>query len=129
MAACHGRVAARGGGEAGGGEGGAIRGYARGIRRIRGWFEAELRNLGVRSFPSAGNFLLANFGPQGPRLFHRLESEGILLRERTKDPGPGFGRLTLRTQTEMELFLKKMKRLGFCADTPPLPIAAPCPAY
>src|SRR5258708_5539889 len=37
---------------------GAIRRYARGIRRIRGWFEAELRNLGVRSFPSSGNFLL-----------------------------------------------------------------------
>src|SRR5258707_7593999 len=96
---------------------GAIRRYARGIRRIRGWFESELRNLGVRSFPSAGNFLLANFGPQGPRLFHRLEREGILLRERTKDLGPGFVRITIGTQAEMELLLKKMKRLGFSADT------------
>jgi histidinol-phosphate aminotransferase len=95
---------------------GAIRRYAREIRRIRPWFEKELHDLGVRSFPSAGNFLLANFGPQGPRLFQRLESEGILLRERTKDLGPGFVRITIGTQAEMELLLKKMKRLGFIAD-------------
>jgi histidinol-phosphate aminotransferase len=98
-------------------DGGAIRHYARGIRRIRAWFEGELRDLGVKSFPSAGNFLLANFGPQGPRLFQRLEREGILLRERTKDLGPGFVRITIGTQAEMELLLKKMKRLGFSADT------------
>ncbi len=97
-------------------DGGAIRRYAREIRRIRVWFEGELRNLGIKSFPSAGNFLLANFGPQGPRLFQRLEREGILLRERTKDFGPGFVRITIGTQAEMELLLKKMKRLGFIAD-------------
>jgi histidinol-phosphate aminotransferase len=97
-------------------DGGAIRRYAREIRRIRAWFEGELRNLGIKSFPSAGNFLLANFGPQGPRLFQRLEREGILLRERTKDFGPGFVRITIGTQAEMELLLKKMKRLGFIAD-------------
>jgi len=98
-------------------DGRTIRAYVREIRRLRAWFEKKLHGLGVKTFPSAGNFLLANFGPGGPRLFQRLEREGLLLRERTKDLGPGFVRITIGTQAEMELLLKKMKRLGFTADT------------
>jgi histidinol-phosphate aminotransferase len=98
-------------------DGAAIRGYVRQIRRLRAWFEKELRGFGVKTFPSAGNFLLANFGPGGPRLFQRLDREGILLRERTKEIGPGFVRITIGTQAEMKLLLKKIERLGFSADT------------
>jgi len=94
-------------------DGRAIRGYVREIRRLRAWFEKELHGLGVKTFPSAGNFLLANFGSGGPRLFQRLERVGILLRERTKEIGPGFVRITIGTQAEMKLLLKKIKRLGF----------------
>lgn len=99
------------------GNDGAIRGYVREIRRTRAWFEKELQHLGVKTFPSAGNFLLANFGPDGPRLFQRLEGEGILLRERTKELGPGFVRITIGTLAEMKLLLKRVKRLGSNADT------------
>ena len=91
----------------------AIRNYVREIRRVRTWFENELRSSGVKTFPSAGNFLLANFGAGGPRLFQRLEREGILLRERTNDLGAGFVRITIGMQAEMELLLKKIRRLGF----------------
>jgi len=98
-------------------DGAAIRGYVRQIRRLRAWFGKELHGFGVKTFPSAGNFLLANFGPGGPRLFQRLDREGILLRERTKEIGPGFVRITIGTQAEMKLLLKKIKRLGFSADT------------
>jgi len=94
-------------------DGAAIRAYVREIRRLRTWFEKELHALGVKTFPSAGNFLLANFGPGGPRLFQRLEREGILLRERTKEIGPGFVRITIGTQAEMKLLLKRIKWLEF----------------
>ena len=94
----------------------AIRRCAREIQLVREWFEGELRNLGVKTFPSAGNFLLANFGPHGPKLFQRLEREGILLRERSKDLSPGFVRITIGTQLEMALLLKRMKALGFSAS-------------
>jgi histidinol-phosphate aminotransferase len=95
----------------------AIRRYVRGILRTREWFAEELRKLGVKPFASAGNFLLANFGPGGPRLFQRLEHQGILVRERTHDLGPGFVRITIGTTAEMKLALKEIKRLGFSADT------------
>ena len=93
-----------------------VRRHVREILRLRQWFARELQALDVKTFPSAGNFLLANFGPDGPRLFQRLEREGILLRERGKDLGPGFVRITIGTQREMSLLLKRMKELGFSAS-------------
>jgi len=98
-------------------DGAAIRRRVREIHRERAWFEGELHDIGVKTFPSGGNFLLANFGAGGPRLFQQLEREGILLRDRSKDLGAGFVRITIGTQAEMKLLLKKIKRLGFSANT------------
>src|SRR6202047_665116 len=49
-----------------------IRHYGKQTREIREWFAGELARLGVRTYPSAGNFLLAAFGSQGPPLFKKL---------------------------------------------------------
>lgn len=87
-----------------------MRRYVRDVVRMRGWFEKELNKLGVQTYASAGNFLLANFGPSGPQLFQELERQGILLRERSKDMGPGFVRITIGTQSEMERLMKQIKR-------------------
>ena len=87
-----------------------MRRYVRDIVRMRTWLVKELDKIGVRVFPSAGNFLLANFGPAGPALFKKLEQDGILLRERSKDMGAGFVRITIGTRDEMELLLRRIKR-------------------
>jgi histidinol-phosphate aminotransferase len=87
-----------------------MRGYVKEVKRLRVWFAAELRKLGVTTYSSAGNFLLANFGPDGPALFQRLEKQGILLRDRSKDIGPGFVRITIGTQSEMKLVLKAIRK-------------------
>jgi histidinol-phosphate aminotransferase len=84
--------------------------YVNGVKRLRVWFAAELEKLSVKTYPSAGNFLLANFGPSGPALFQKLEKEGILLRERNKDIGPGFVRITIGTQSEMRRLLKSIRK-------------------
>jgi histidinol-phosphate aminotransferase len=88
----------------------AIRRYVRNIKAVRAWFAKELSKLGVKTYPSAGNFILADFGPGGPELFQRLERRGILLRERTKEIGPGFVRVTIGTRSEMKRLLKEIKR-------------------
>ncbi len=87
-----------------------MRGYVRDVVRLRAWLEDQLKRLGVRTYLSAGNFLLANFGPDGPELFRKLESQGILLRERSKDMGEGFVRITIGRQSEMERLMKQIKR-------------------
>jgi len=84
--------------------------YVNAVKRLRAWFAAELKKLDVKTYPSAGNFLLANFGLGGPALFQKLEKQGILLRERSKDIGPGFVRITIGTPSEMRLLLKTIRK-------------------
>jgi histidinol-phosphate aminotransferase len=88
-----------------------MRGFVRDILKTRHWFANELNKLRVFTYPSAGNFLLANFGPDGPALFEKLEKKGILLRERTKAIGPGYVRIGIGTRGEMETLLREIHRL------------------
>jgi histidinol-phosphate aminotransferase len=88
----------------------AMRDYVREVKSLRTSFAKELAKLGAKTFPSAGNFILANFGPSGPALFKKLEKQGILLRERSNDIGPGFVRITIGTQSEMQRLLKAISK-------------------
>jgi histidinol-phosphate aminotransferase len=88
----------------------AIRRYVRAVTQVRAWFATQLARRGIRSFPSAGNFLLADFGERGPSLFRSLEAMGILVRARN-DIGPGFARITIGTKQEMERLLQRIDKL------------------
>jgi histidinol-phosphate aminotransferase len=87
-----------------------IQRYVRENQATRRWFELQLQQLGVKTYPSAANFLLANFGAPGPALFQSLERQGILVRERSRDLGPGFVRISIGTRTEMERLTKAIRR-------------------
>jgi histidinol-phosphate aminotransferase len=87
----------------------AIRDYVKQTRETREWLAGELARRGVRTFPSAGNFLLADFGSQGPGLFRKLATQGILVRERSKDIGPGFVRISIGTGSEMKRLVKAIQ--------------------
>src|SRR4029077_13120489 len=87
-----------------------IQQYIRETKRLREWFGGELKKRGVRVFPSAGNFLLADFGGTGTTFFQKLTRNGILIRERSKDLGPGFARITIGTQQELRAFLRILDR-------------------
>jgi histidinol-phosphate aminotransferase len=84
--------------------------YVQTVKKLRAWFAAELVKLNVKTYTSAGNFLLANFGPNGAALFQKLEKQGILLRDRSKDIGPGFVRITIGTPSEMRRLLKAIRK-------------------
>jgi histidinol-phosphate aminotransferase len=84
--------------------------YVREVKRLRIWLAAELKVLGIKTYPSAGNFLLANFGVSGPALFRNLEKQGILLRDRSKDIGLGFARITIGTSSEMERLMTSIRK-------------------
>jgi histidinol-phosphate aminotransferase len=88
----------------------SIRRYVSQTLRLRESFAAQLSSIGVRTFPSAGNFLLADFGASGPELFVRLAREGILVRERAKDIAPGFVRISIGTEHEMRRLLRAIIR-------------------
>jgi histidinol-phosphate aminotransferase len=90
-----------------------IRAYVSATKRRREWFAGELRKSGVRVFPSSANFVLADFGASGPAFFRRLARNNILVRERSRDLGAGFARITIGTRGEMEDFLHL-----FCTGRP-----------
>ena len=96
--------------EAAAGDRSAMRAYVNEVKRLRKRLAAGLHELNVKTFPSAGNFLLANFGPKGPALFGRLEKQGILLRDRSKDMGAGFVRITIGTNSEMQQLLRLIRK-------------------
>jgi histidinol-phosphate aminotransferase len=87
-----------------------MRAYMVEVKRLRVWVAKELFRLGVKTYPSAGNFLLANFGPTGPAFFRKLEGKGILVRDRSKDMGGGFVRITMGTAAEMRRLLKVIRK-------------------
>jgi len=87
-----------------------MRGYVAEVKRLRVRVAKELRELGVKTYPSAGNFLLADFGATGPALFRKLEKQGILLRDRSNDMGSGFARITMGTSAEMRQLLKVVRK-------------------
>lgn len=90
----------------------AIERYIRETKRLREWFAGELKRRNVRVFPSAGNFILADFGGAGPDFFRRLMRNGILIRQRSKELGPGFARITIGTEKELRAFLRILDRGG-----------------
>ena len=57
---------------------------------------AALKELGVRTWPSAANFVLMDIGPRHRELCAAMRSRGVLLRDRSSDPGcEGYVRITL----------------------------------
>ncbi len=80
--------------------------YVRDVKRLRAWFARELAKRGVRVFPSAANFLLADFGKAGPAFFRKLARQNILVRERSQDLGTSFARITIGTQAELKKLLQ-----------------------
>ncbi len=88
-----------------------MRGYVREVLLACREFETALQRLGVKTYPSAANFLLADFGSAGPRLLRRLQRDGILLRDRSKEFGrPGVVRISIGTRKEMRRVVKAIER-------------------
>jgi histidinol-phosphate aminotransferase len=57
---------------------------------------ATLRELNVRTWPSAANFVLMDIGPRHKELCARMRERGVLLRDRSADPGcDGYVRITV----------------------------------
>jgi len=91
----------------------AVRRYAAEVRRARSEFEKVLTRLAYRWFPSAGNFLLVDFGARGPEMLRRLAPEGILLSDRSREfRRPGMVRVSITTRAEMRRLAAALERLA-----------------
>lgn len=75
--------------------------YIRQIDTGRQRMMAGLRELRVPFWPSAANFILMDIGPRHADLVRAMRSHGVLLRDRSTDPGcEGCVRITIGVHTD-----------------------------
>jgi histidinol-phosphate aminotransferase len=69
--------------------------YLAQVRESRELLYAALTRLGVPYWPSAANFVLARFGADLERVLAGLAARGVIVRDRSRDPGcAGCARIT-----------------------------------
>jgi len=76
--------------------------YVREVQAARQEFEAALDAAGVRRWPSRANFILTDIGPQHAEFVRLMHAAGVLVRDRSGDPGcDGRVRITIGTREQM----------------------------
>jgi histidinol-phosphate aminotransferase len=80
--------------------------YVAEVRAARFGLEAALRALGIPTYPSAANFLVARFGDRAPAIRAALRRRGILVRDRGDHPlMRGTLRIGVGTREQVGAFL------------------------
>jgi histidinol-phosphate aminotransferase len=76
--------------------------YVGEVKAARAEFEAALDAAGVRRWPSSANFVLTEIGPQHKEFARLMSAAGVLVRDRSSDPGcEGRVRITIGTREQM----------------------------
>ena len=81
----------------------------------RGWLLEQLAQVAIveRIFPSDANFLLVRFTVDATAVYDRLRSRGIVVRNRTTQPGcAGCLRLTVGTTSENRQLVHALTEIG-----------------
>jgi histidinol-phosphate aminotransferase len=92
--------------------------YAEQIRIGRERMMAGLSELGVGYFPSEANFVLMKIGPLHKELVAAMRAHGVLLRDRSSDPGcDGYVRITIAIADQvtrgLEALAESLKEIGW----------------
>ncbi len=84
--------------------------YAEQVRAGRERMMEGLRVMGVPFFPSEANFVLMNIGPKHREFVAAMRRHGVLLRDRSTDPGcDGFVRITIGVEEHVTRGLAALK--------------------
>jgi histidinol-phosphate aminotransferase len=87
-----------------------IKRTVREVKAGRRQLERGLARLGIRFFPSSGNFLLVHFGDRARGIVAKLDRKGILLRDRSSDfSGEGYVRVTAGTPAQIARLLRALE--------------------
>ena len=84
--------------------------YSEQVRVGRERMMNGLSELGVPFFPSHANFVLMNIGPKHKEFVSAMRAHGVLLRDRSTDPGcDGFVRITIGVEEHVTRGLEALK--------------------
>ena len=81
------------------------------------------RELGIRFLPSEANFVLMRIGPKHKELVAAMRSHGVLLRDRSADPGcEGYVRITIGVEEHvtrgLEALRASIEEIQWTSDAP-----------
>jgi histidinol-phosphate aminotransferase len=77
--------------------------YVGEVLAARAEFEAAVDAVGLRRWPSRANFILVDIGAQHSEFVRLMRDSGILVRDRSSDPGcDGRVRITIGTREQMQ---------------------------
>lgn len=86
-------------------------GYVMEVLAARGEFENALDAATVRYWPSHANFVLVEIGPQHAEFVRLMREAGVLVRDRSNDPGcDGHVRITIGTREQMQKAAAALQR-------------------
>jgi histidinol-phosphate aminotransferase len=89
-----------------------VKNYAAEVHHGRGVLEQELRSLGLRYWPSRANFVLVRVGLAHEEFVQALRARGILVRDRSSDPGcEGCVRLTVGTDEHTRILIGALREV------------------
>ncbi len=79
--------------------------------KVKAAFEVQLTALGLKAYPSAGNFILIQFGPKAEEIRLALKERGILVRQMGAYKLPETLRITIGTAEEMNMVAAALKEI------------------
>ncbi len=87
-----------------------VRWYSDQVNTGRERMATGLRELGIGFFPSHANFILMKIGPLHAELCAAMRAHGVLLRDRSTDPGcDGYVRITIGIEDHVTRGLEALK--------------------
>jgi histidinol-phosphate aminotransferase len=87
-----------------------VREYVTQVCEGRERLQSELQSLGIPFWPSHANFVLLHMGARNAAFIARMRERGILVRDRSRDPGcEGCVRITLGSSEQTERLLSAVR--------------------
>ncbi|HTC49026.1 MAG TPA: histidinol-phosphate transaminase [Candidatus Aquilonibacter sp.] len=84
--------------------------YVAEVKRGREQLQQELETLGLRYWSSRANFVLVRIGPTHTEFVQSLRTRGILVRDRSSDPGcEGCVRLTVGSTEHVQILIDALR--------------------
>ncbi len=94
------------------GDWGYVEKYVMEVNKNKAGVEKELALLGIKTFPSEANFLIADVGKLCNTICEKLKQKDILVRNRTKDPLLNKClRVGIGTKEQCDRFIKALKEI------------------
>ena len=93
--------------------------YVEQVLQARKEFLAALTQIGLEYWPTQANFVLVNIGPSHKEFTTAMREQGILVRDRSADPGcNGLVRITIGTPEQMQQALTAIQQFKTSVGVP-----------